>query len=147
MPGKAEGGDRPKALLIVSLILLVMNSAATALTSRPSAEIDLPPPSNPRTASPDDVARTEREAPSTEDGPRLSLRQKYLLGKRVDVNSASWREIAELPGISDAVARSVVRTRERIGRFRSPAELLAVRGIKEKRLKKILPFLAQMGNK
>ena len=147
MPGKAGGGERHKALLIVSLILLVMNSAATALTCRPSAGIPLPNPSSPPPTLPDDLPGSAREAPSAPEGPGMSARQKYLLGKRIDVNIASWREIAELPGISDAVAWSVVRTRERIGGFRSPADLLAVRGIKRKRLKKILPFLAKMGNK
>ncbi|MBI5904379.1 MAG: helix-hairpin-helix domain-containing protein [Deltaproteobacteria bacterium] len=78
-------------------------------------------------------------------GP-LSLRQKYLLGKRIDINVATIEEISELPGISDVAARELVEERRRIGRFRSPEELLAVRGIKEKRLKKILPFLTGLPN-
>ena len=34
----------------------------------------------------------------------------------------------------------------RLGRFRSPEDLLGVKGIKGKRLRKILPFLAGMQN-
>jgi len=82
---------------------------------------------------------------SPRSGP-LTIRQKYLLGKRVDINRASPSEISELPGISDTVAAAVVEERDRLGRFRSPADLLGVRGIKEKRLQKILPFLAEMPN-
>jgi len=76
----------------------------------------------------------------------LSAKQKYLLGRKVDINRAGRREISDLPGISDAVALSVVETRNRIGGFRRSEDLLLVRGIKEKRLKKILPFLAGFTN-
>jgi len=77
---------------------------------------------------------------------RLTVRQKYLLGKRIDINKASLGEISELPGISDTIAAAVVEERDRLGRFRAPEDLLGVKGIKEKRLQKILPFLAKMPN-
>jgi len=44
------------------------------------------------------------------------------------------------------VAQAVVETRRRIGRFGRPEDLMQVPGIKEKRLKKILPFLCGFGN-
>jgi len=84
-------------------------------------------------------------AESPRSGP-LTIRQKYLLGKRVDINKASLVEISELPGISDKVAAAVVEERDRLGRFRSVEDLLGVKGIKEKRLQKILPFLVKMPN-
>ncbi|HEY7528086.1 MAG TPA: helix-hairpin-helix domain-containing protein, partial [Candidatus Deferrimicrobiaceae bacterium] len=81
------------------------------------------------------------------DAPgKLTARQRYLLGKRVDINRASTAEIGELPGISETVARSVVETRTRLGGFRRAEDLLQARGIKEKRLKKILPFLLKFHN-
>ena len=73
-------------------------------------------------------------------GP-LTFRQKFLLGRRLDLNQADTTEISDLPGISDAVAKAIVRERQRRGGFRRPEDLLAVPGIKEKRLKKILPFI------
>jgi len=51
-----------------------------------------------------------------------------------------------LPGISDAMADAIVAERDRIGGFRSPKDLMRVKGIKEKRLKKILPYLEKMEN-
>ena len=51
-----------------------------------------------------------------------------------------------MPGISDTVAAAVVEERERLGRIRSPEDLIGVKGIKEKKLQKILPFLAKMPN-
>jgi competence protein ComEA len=64
----------------------------------------------------------------------------------VDINKASLAEIEQLPGISRQVAESVVETRSRLGGFRRPEDLLQARGIKERRLKKILPFLVQFPN-
>jgi len=64
----------------------------------------------------------------------------------VDINRATAEEISELPGISDVIAAAVVKERTRRSGFRSPRDLLSVPGIKERRLEKILPFLAEMEN-
>ena len=64
----------------------------------------------------------------------------------MDVNRAGIPELSGLPGISDPIAREIARERAERGRFRRPEDLLAVRGIKEKRLKKILPFIAIFPN-
>jgi len=76
----------------------------------------------------------------------LTFRQKFLIGHRLDLNQAEYTEITDLPGISDAVAHAIVKERERQGGFRHPEDLLAVPGIKEKRLKKILPFIELFPN-
>lgn len=143
---ESSGGKR-RALLLLSLILLVWNACATA---QHVASVGLLP-SMDRTdgfpilpsASGDETDLLSAESPRS--GP-LTIRQKYLLGKRVDINKASLLEISELPGISDKVAAAVVKERDRLGRFRSPEDLLGVKGIKEKLLQKILPFLAKMPN-
>jgi DNA uptake protein ComE-like DNA-binding protein len=59
------------------------------------------------------------------------------------VNRAGVDEIDALPGLSRRTAEALVSQRRRRGSpFRRPADLLEVPGIKEKRLSKILPFLA-----
>jgi len=78
--------------------------------------------------------------------PPVRVRQKYLLGYRVDINRADRQELGDLPGISDAVAAAILAERTRLGRYRRPEELLRVSGIKAKRLKKILPFLTGFHN-
>ena len=85
------------------------------------------------------------EATGGHGGP-LTVRQRFLLGERVDINRAGIRELSGLPGLSDPIAREIVAERARRGGFRRPQDLLAVRGIKEKRLKKILPFIAIFPN-
>ncbi len=146
--GSRESSDgKRRAVLLLSLILLVWNACATA--QRVSSVGLLPPMEGTDTSSvlanASDNETNVLSSESPRSGP-LTIRQKYLLGKRVDINEASVVEISELPGISDKVAAAVVEERDRIGRFRSPEDLLGVKGIKEKRLQKILPFLAKMLN-
>ena len=143
---ESSGGKR-RAVLLLSLILLVWNACATA---HRAAKIGLLPPMERADGSPvlpsasgNETAVLSAESPRS--GP-LTIRQKYLLGKRVDINKASLLEISELPGISDEVAAAVVLERDRLGRFHSPMDLLGIKGIKEKRLQKILPFLSKMPN-
>ncbi|MDD5762457.1 MAG: helix-hairpin-helix domain-containing protein [bacterium] len=142
----SSGGER-RAVLLLSLILLVWNACATAhriasvglLPSVDDTETSSALPSS----SCNETALLSAESPRS--GP-LTIRQKYLLGKRVDINKASLAEMSELPGISDTVAAAILEERDRLGRFRSPEDLLGVKGIKEKRLRKILPFLAKIPN-
>jgi len=145
--GRGSSGEKRRAVLLLSLILLVWNACATAhrivliglLPSMDGSDGSLVVP------SPSDNETAVLSAESPRSGP-LTIRQKYLLGKRVDINKASLPEISGLPGISDRVAAAVVEERDRLGRFRSTRDLLGVKGIKEKRLQKILPFLAEMPN-
>ncbi len=144
---RGRSGEKHRSYLFLSSILLLWNLWAFCADSfrnfwSPAAGSSgqgssLAQPSSPTAGS---VA-----AASPRAGPP-SLRQEYLLGKRIDINKASKEEIAALPGISEAMAAAVVAARTRRGGFRSSDELLEVKGIKEKRLKKILPFLAGMKN-
>jgi len=146
--GSREGnGGKRRAILLLSLILLIWNAGATGLHVASGGYllsidgIDRPPdlPS----AADDETAPRSPESPKS--GP-LTIRQKYLLGKRIDINTASIDEVSELPGVSDEIAAAILEERERLGGFRSPDDLLGVKGIKEKRLQKILPFLTKMPN-
>ncbi len=128
--------SRKRACLLISLIVLVWNVAATGRQWISTRPLEVPfsefPPITDCTVS-------------RESGP-LTTRQKYLLGEKVDVNRATFEEVNGLPGISAKVAKAVIEMRAKRGRFRRPEDLLDVPGIKEKRLKKILPFLAGFPN-
>lgn len=143
---ESSGGKR-RAVLLLSLILLVWNAIATAQRVLPVGllpSVDRSDVSSvPSSPEGDEAAVLSAESPRS---GALTIRQKYLLGKRIDINKASLLEISELPGISDTVAAAVVEERSRLGRFKAPEDLLGVRGIKEKRLQKILPFLVKMPN-
>ncbi len=144
--GDREGSrGKLRAVLLLSLILLIWNACSTA---RHGVSVGLLPSMDGADGSPAlSSASDDETAVLAAESPRsglLTLRQKYLLGKRIDINKAPLAEISELPGISDKIAAAVVEERERLGRFRSPGDLLGIKGIKEKRLRKILPFLAEI---
>jgi competence protein ComEA len=59
----------------------------------------------------------------------------------VDINSAEWPELAELPDIGETLARRIVESRAAAGRFADHDDLLRVRGIGPLTLEKLRPYL------
>jgi competence protein ComEA len=59
----------------------------------------------------------------------------------VDLNAADWPELVQLPGIGETLAKRIVQSRRKDGAFRSPSDLLRVRGIGPATLNAVKPFL------
>lgn len=57
------------------------------------------------------------------------------LGRKLDLNSASEEELALLPGVGPALARRLVSERQERGRFRTWAEVDAVSGVGDAKLR------------
>ncbi|MFV2007739.1 MAG: ComEA family DNA-binding protein [Longimicrobiales bacterium] len=76
-------------------------------------------------------ARTDRERRAKPLGP----------SERLDPNTASEVDLDRLPGVGAATALAIVRERASSGGFRSPDELLRVRGIGPTTLERIRPHL------
>ena len=55
--------------------------------------------------------------------------------QRVNINTASARELERLPGIGQGLAERIIDHRERFGPFRRPEHLIIVRGISDKRFR------------
>ena len=64
----------------------------------------------------------------------------------LNVNTASVEELTLLPGVGDSRARAIVALREERGGFKHVDELLDVKGIGDKALGKLRPFLAVKGS-
>ncbi len=142
-PSSPPGPVSTGTCLILTLIVLVWNVfASTAFLLRADAPHGTETPAVDSMPVPPAVPRTAPVLPSPMPTASFTVRQRYLLGEKVDINRASPEEISLVPGISDEVAGAVVTERHRRGGFRRPEDLLHVRGIKDKKLKKILPFLA-----
>lgn len=60
---------------------------------------------------------------------------------QVDLNQATWPELAELPEVGETLARRIVASREAEGPFTSHAELKRVSGIGPIKLQRITPYL------
>lgn len=59
----------------------------------------------------------------------------------VDVNTATWPELAQLPEVGEILARRIVEVRETRGPFRTQKDLLEVGGIGRLKLARMAPHL------
>jgi len=61
---------------------------------------------------------------------------------KVNINTASAKELQGLPGIGQVTAERIVALRTEKGKFRSPDDLLKVKGIGKKSLEKIRDLIS-----
>jgi competence protein ComEA len=59
----------------------------------------------------------------------------------LDLNTATHAQLMLLPGVGPALAEVIVSGRRDRGRFRSPDDLLPLRGIGDKTLARLRPFV------
>lgn len=64
---------------------------------------------------------------------------------RLDLNAATVEQLMDLPGIGESKAKAIVELRTRLGRFNSIEQLKDVKGIGDKVLEKLKPFI-QVGS-
>lgn len=67
--------------------------------------------------------------------------QKHPPAKPIDLNAASIKELMELPGVGKVTAQRILDMRQKSGRFRRVEDLLAVRGISQKKLDALRPYV------
>jgi competence ComEA-like helix-hairpin-helix protein len=67
--------------------------------------------------------------------------QKQPPAKPIDLNVANVKELEELPGVGAVTAQRIIDMREKSGRFKRVEDLLAIRGISQKRLDAIRPYV------
>jgi competence protein ComEA len=60
---------------------------------------------------------------------------------QVDVNTAEYSELIQLPGVGEKLAQKIMEEREVRGPFQEVEDLRSVRGIGPKSLEKLRPFL------
>lgn len=73
-------------------------------------------------------------------GSALAAGKAKPAGK-VNINTASVEQLATLPGVGPKLAARIVEYRQKSGTFRSPQELMNVRGVGEKNFAKLEPLL------
>ena len=59
----------------------------------------------------------------------------------LNLNTATVEQLQKLPGIGPTTAKAIVRFREKSGPFRRVEDLLVIRGITKKKLKKMRPYV------
>ncbi len=78
-------------------------------------------------------------APSPSEQPSAGGPQRPVF--QVDLNRATWVELAQLPGLGPVLAKRIVEYRRQHGNFRRVEHLVRVRGIGPRRLQRLQPFL------
>lgn len=90
------------------------------------------------------VSVTRADQPAAE-GPLptadSSRPDSLLEGERINVNTAGYYDLMRLPGIGEKRARAILDWREEHGGFSAPEQLLEIRGIGEKILEGLLPYI------
>ena len=80
-------------------------------------------------------------SPTTSSLPLQGKRSAKTQPKIVHLNSATEADLIQLPGIGPALAKRIVEHRRQIGGFKSVEQLLEVKGIGEKKLEQIRPYV------
>jgi competence ComEA-like helix-hairpin-helix protein len=57
--------------------------------------------------------------------------------EKININTASTKELEKLPAIGRGLAERIVAHREKHGRFRRPEHLIIVRGISDRRFREL----------
>lgn len=74
--------------------------------------------------------------------PGILMAQKASTrAKKVDINTASVKSLQALPGIGPSIAQRIVDYRKAHGPFKKVEDLTKVKGIGEKKLEAIKPFV------
>jgi len=72
---------------------------------------------------------------------RMAAASLLALGLPLDINTVRPDDLKLIPGVGEVLAENIVAWRERIGRFEKLDQLMEVKGIKEKKLSKLRPYL------
>ena len=67
--------------------------------------------------------------------------QKTPPAHPLDLNVANVKELEEVPGIGPKTAQAIVDFRHKSGRFHRVEDLLAIKGISQRKLDKMRPYL------
>lgn len=110
----------------VALVWLVSAFGAVAVAR---FEAHQHPPVAAQVAEPAPAAPPSRQAEALRDG------------QQIDINAASASELELLPGVGPSLAKRIIEARGRLGGFTEPQHLRQVKGVGEKTLAKLLPYL------
>ncbi|WP_372638570.1 ComEA family DNA-binding protein [Fodinibius sp.] len=86
-----------------------------------------------------DTARRDTTSEGAADSTGQAAQKPH--DELVNVNKAGSDRLQILPGIGPAYAKRIIRYREKHGEFNTEDELKKIKGIGEKRLEKLIPFI------
>jgi competence ComEA-like helix-hairpin-helix protein len=145
-PAPFSTGDRrflTWSLVLMTLLLSWHGWRTMTHHARPVEILRVTPSEPGDGASPE---ATPRPAPiATDAGPHAGVptvpQNPAAIRLMIDINTAGWHEWTQLPGIGDTLAQRIVADRQAYGPFRTIDDLTRVKGIGEKTLEKLRPYM------
>jgi comEA protein len=86
-----------------------------------------------------------KQKTNTTKQDKTSKNKKEKIVFPVDINTATSKELIAIPGIGEVLSKRIIDYREKNGPFKSLEDLVKVKGIGEKTLEKIKPYI-KIGN-
>jgi len=102
---------------------------------RRSRDTGLTIKSSPQPAASSQAINPQANDQQSGDSPQDVAPANETNGQRININTASARDLERLPGIGQGLAERIINHRERFGPFRRPEHLIIVRGISDKRFR------------
>lgn len=68
--------------------------------------------------------------------------QETRISSKININSADLDSLSQLPGIGKKTAQAIINYRKTNGKFKTPADLLNVKGIGQKKFDKLKSLLS-----
>ncbi len=137
--------SRGEIIALTALLVLALTGGGILLFERMQEQlpsevvfrpIDL---AHSRSAASSQAAVRTASQDSTENF--LGVKNRSSANLRININTAPAESLMLLPHVGKVISARIIARRESHGKFDSPAELIAVRGIGPKYLQEILPFI------
>lgn len=140
--GTFSRGQQVVVLLIIfGMTLLYFHS----INQPQSPQVGRAVPANYWWAQPTLLPSNQLSQPATDHRPltteKLTGAQLLTLNKKINLNTATKKDLAAISGIGPKTAEKIIDYRKENGRFVAIEEIMRVPGIKEKRFEKIKRFL------
>jgi len=84
-----------------------------------------------------------QQSSSLQKDKRNFSSKTLTIKNKININTAYAKELKRLPGIGEVLAERIVTYRDTHGLFQSYDELLNIRGIGQKTLEKITPYISK----
>ncbi len=124
------------------LLLVVLFTFSLGLTVESGVVLAAAAKEKQELAAPLDKAGTAAQV--APDGKNAAAKPSKAIPKDVNINTADKATLTLLPGVGTVTAEAILAYRQANGDFKSIDDLMKVKGIGEKSLAKLKPYLQQL---